>query len=115
VAPGPVDGATAAGGGSVAGAAKNAPKDATKAASETTVLVYKADGSLQCGMGKGASAEEMEKELAGISVASRDKRADGMMHIQACGQATGMANVYEIPLKSLPTAEKRGFRRLRPG
>jgi hypothetical protein len=80
----------------------------------TTVLVYKADGSLQCGMGKGTTAEDMEKKLAGLGVTARSKREDGMMHIQACGQATGMANVYEIPESSLAAAEKRGFRRFRP-
>lgn len=80
----------------------------------TTVLVYKSDGSLQCGMGKGLSAEDMEKQLAGLGVTARSKRSDGMMHIQACGQATDMANVYEIPESSLAAAEKRGFRRFRP-
>lgn len=80
----------------------------------TTILVYKPDGSLQCGMGKGLSAEDMEKQLAGLGVTARSKREDGMMHIQACGQATGMANVYEIPESSLAVAEKRGFRRFRP-
>jgi glucose/arabinose dehydrogenase len=76
------------------------------------VFVSKADGSLQCGMGKAISAEEMEKELKGIKVLSRDKRSDGMMHIQVCGSPTGMINVYEIPASSLAEAEARGFKKV---
>jgi hypothetical protein len=78
-----------------------------------TVFVYKPDGSLQCGAAKGLAALEMEKkELRGIKVISRDKRPDGLMHIQVCGSPTGMINVYEIPSASLAEAEKRGFKKL---
>lgn len=76
------------------------------------VFVFKADGSLQCGMGKAIAIEEMEKELKGIKVLSRDKRPDGMMHIQVCGSPTGIINVYEIPAANLADAEARGFKRL---
>jgi len=77
-----------------------------------TVFVYKPDGSLQCGMAKGLSLEEMEKQLKGIPVLSRDKRPDGKMHIQVCGSPTGMINVFEINETSLKEAEARGFKKL---
>ena len=78
---------------------------------DPTILVYKADGSLQCGKGKGTSVQEMEKQLDGIKVFSRDNRSDGLMRIQVCGHPTGMINVYEIPASQLKEAEKRGFKK----
>lgn len=98
-----------------AGAVKKEGNSAVSSSTNTannTVLVYKADGSLQCGAGKGLALDDMEKELKGIRVLSRDKRADGKMHIQLCGSPTGMINVYEIPESSLKTAEGRGFKKL---
>lgn len=77
-----------------------------------SLFVFKADGSLQCGMGKAISLEDMEKELKGIKVLSRDKRPDGMMHIQVCGSPTGIINIYEIPAANLADAESRGFKKL---
>lgn len=77
-----------------------------------TILVFKPDGSLQCQAAKGLSPEEMEKQLDGIKVISRDKRPDGLMHIQVCGSPTGMINVFEIPASALKEAEGRGFKRL---
>lgn len=82
--------------------------------SDSRVFVYKPDGSLQCGMGKGIPPEEMEKELEGIKVYSRENRPDGKMHIQVCGSPTGQVNVYEIPASSLKEAEKRGFKKFEP-
>lgn len=79
---------------------------------ERTVFVYKPDGSLQCGMGKAIPVEEMEKQLSGIRVHSRQNRPDGLMHIQVCGSPTGMINVYEIPATALKEAEGRGFKKL---
>lgn len=79
--------------------------------SDSRVFVYKPDGSLQCGMGKGVSPNEMEKQLDGIKVYSRENRPDGKMHIQVCGSPTGQVNVYEIPASSLKEAEKRGFKK----
>jgi hypothetical protein len=81
---------------------------------EGTILVYKADGSLQCGMGKGLTPAEMEKQLEGIKVFSRDRRSDGLMHIQICGHPTGMINVFEISAASLKDAESKGFKKLEP-
>jgi hypothetical protein len=78
-------------------------------AGEGRVFVAKPDGSLQCGMAKGETPAEMEKQLGGIKVYSRVNRPDGKMHIQVCGSPTGQVNVYEIPNSSLSEAEKRGF------
>jgi hypothetical protein len=77
---------------------------------ERRVLVYKYDGSLQCGMGKGKSVKEMAKELEGIKIFSAVKKPDGLMHIQVCGSNTGMTNVYEILASDLPEAERKGFK-----
>jgi hypothetical protein len=84
--------------------------DAAPTAPASTVLIYKEDGSLQCKAAKGLSLEEMEKQLAPIKVYSRDKRDDGLMHIQVCGSPTGMINVYEIPGSAQKDAEKKGFK-----
>ena len=86
--------------------------DTSSKAKDTTLLVYKADGSLQCGQGKAALPTEMERQLSGIKVFSRESRSDGLMHIQMCGSPTGQINVFEIPLSSLPEALKRGFKKL---
>lgn len=73
------------------------------------VKIYKYDGSLQCSMGKAVPPEEMEKQLKGITVFSRENKADGMMRIQVCGTPTGRANVFEIERKDLEAAKKLGF------
>jgi hypothetical protein len=83
----------------------------TATSDQKTIFVYKPDGSLQCQNKKGVAVEEMEKELAGIRVISKDKRPDGLMHIQVCGSPTGMINVYEIPVEKLKEAESRGFKK----
>jgi hypothetical protein len=87
----------------------------SSAATDGRVLVGRPDGSLQCGMAKGKSPEEMEKELDGIKVYARSKRPDGRMHIQVCGSPTGQLNVYEIPTGSLKEAERRGFKKFVAG
>ena len=78
---------------------------------DNRIYVAKADGSLQCGMAKGQTPQDMEKQLEGIKVYSRENRPDGRMHIQVCGSATGQVNVFEIPSTSLKDAEKRGFKK----
>lgn len=75
------------------------------------IRVYKYDGSLQCQPGKGVSVDKMAEELKGIAVFSKQKKADGLMHIQVCGSGTGKANVYEILEKDFAKAEKLGFKR----
>jgi hypothetical protein len=100
-----------------AGAA-NAPKatptpiPGSSMTTPNTVYVYKPDGSLQCGPAKGLSLEEMERQLRGVPVLSRDKRPDGRMHIQVCGSPTGLINVFEVLESSLKEAEARGFKKL---
>ncbi len=75
------------------------------------VYVYKADGSLQCGMGKKIDLKDMAKDLGGISVFSSENRHDGMMRIQVCGQPTGFCNVYEINQSDLDKAIGLGFKK----
>jgi len=90
------------------------PEPATKAAADHNpgrVMVYKYDGSLQCGKGKPVAVDVMAKELAGIQIFSSVKKPDGMMHIQVCGSITGMTNVYEIASKDLKKAEAKGFQK----
>ena len=81
--------------------------DAKKA--QTTVKVFKYDGSKQCGQAGGTDLSSMEKQLKGIKVHSREKLSDGKMRIQMCGADTGQANVYEIPAPDLKAAQKAGF------
>ena len=81
----------------------------TLAPVKSRVLVYKYDGSLQCGAGKVISLAEMQKDLGGIKVFSRKRKQDGLMHIQVCGAATGSANVYEILSSDLKKAKAKGF------
>ncbi len=92
------------------------PQSASSASAPevTSVKVYKADGSKQCGQGKAVDLKVMEKQLAkaGIKVLSSAKQPDGMMHTQVCGAATGTANTYEIAPADLKKAEKLGFSRL---
>jgi hypothetical protein len=76
------------------------------------IRIYKADGSRQCEKKSGIPLDIMERELAGIVVKSRDKRNDGLMHVQVCGSPSGMINVYEINAEFLKQAEQRGFKRL---
>ena len=73
--------------------------------------VFKTDGSRQCDKRSGIALDVMERELAGIPVYAKEKRADGLMHIQVCGSPTGMINLFEIDQTNLKQAEERGFRR----
>lgn len=75
-----------------------------------TVRVYRYDGTLQCGMGKRVSIEDMQKELKDIPVLSSAHLNDGLMRIQLCGSPTGDANVYEIEETHLEKAKSLGFR-----
>ncbi|MFK8137317.1 MAG: hypothetical protein AB8E15_03060 [Bdellovibrionales bacterium] len=79
------------------------------------VKVFKPDGSLQCGMGKPISPEDMQAALdkEGIRVKSAVKQNDGLMRIQVCGSATGMINVFEIQETNLKRSDKLGFDKLK--
>lgn len=81
-------------------------KDLTK-----KVFVYKADGSLQCGMGQKIDLAEMKKELAPIETFSSDNKHDGLMRVQMCGHPTGSCNVYQILASDLDQALKLGFKK----
>ena len=75
-----------------------------------SIVVGKADGSLQCEMKTGLSLEEMaEKQLNGIKIISSRKAHDGLVRIQTCGVETGMLNLYEIQHQDLSQAQKSGF------
>jgi hypothetical protein len=76
-----------------------------------TVVVYKYDGTLQCGGGKEISLETMATELkdAGIRIISQRKATDGLMHIQLCNSSTGAVNAYEIASSDLHKAMSLGF------
>lgn len=98
--------------------APGAPAPSAAANGETQagperVRVFKADGSRQCETNSTSitSPVVMERELAGIKVYSRERRKDGLMHIQVCGSPTGMVNVYEIDQNQLKQAEERGFKK----
>ncbi len=73
------------------------------------VRIAKADGSLQCGMGKSLSLQEMQKDLKGLTIFSSENKPDGLMHIQVCGSPTGRHNVYEISRADLEKAKQLGF------
>lgn len=73
--------------------------------------VYKWDGSRQCERRGAKSVEATERELAGIPVYHREKRSDGLIHIQVCGSPTGIINIFEIDSSNLKQAEERGFKR----
>lgn len=75
-----------------------------------TVRVYRYDGTLQCGMGKRISIEEMQKDLKDVPIISSAHLNDGLMRIQLCGSPTGDANVYEIDEVHLEKAKSLGFR-----
>ncbi len=75
-----------------------------------TTMVYKYDGTLQCGMGTEITLDQAQKELKAIKVLSKVKKRDGLMRIQVCGSASGQANVFEIPTDKVKEAEKLGFK-----
>lgn len=82
----------------------------TQTSKADRIKIYKADGSLQCGQGKKIPLEEMEKELEGIKIYSKENKNDGLMRIQMCGAPTGYNNVYEIEKTDLEKALKKGFK-----
>ena len=80
--------------------------------SETTVKVYKADGSLQCQPDSGLSLKEMAKQLNNITAISHERKHDGKMRMTLCGTPTGYMNVYEINESQLEKALEYGFKKL---
>lgn len=88
------------------------PNAKAKEQSPDRVMVFKYDGSLQCGMGKPIPLSDMQSELKAkkINVHKSKSEHDGLMHIQMCGSPTGQANVFEISKKDLAKAEALGFK-----
>ena len=82
---------------------------ASNKTSESTILVAKPDGSLQCQENSGISLEKMAKDLGRLQILKQFKVNDGMMRIQVCGAPTGMYNVYEISESDLKMATDVGF------
>jgi len=76
-----------------------------------TIKVYKFDGSKQCENIPGISVDEMAKELSGLKILHSEKKHDGLMRIQVCGQPTGQCNVFEILESDWASAEKAGFKK----
>ena len=81
-----------------------------KDAAMKTIKVFKPDGSLQCNQGKSFSVKDMEADLKDVKVISSEKKHDGLMRIQVCGQPTGMSNVFEISDSDLEKAKTHGFK-----
>ena len=81
---------------------------------EHEVQIYKYDRTLQCGMGREVSLEEMAGELktAGIDIVTSRKGTDGLVHIGVCGASTGAINVYVIDRGSLLAAQRLGYQAL---
>jgi hypothetical protein len=85
------------------------PESIQATSSNKNILVYKYDGSKQCGEGKEITLDAMSRQLQDIKIVSMSKKHDGMMRIQVCGAPTGHANVYEISDKDLNKAKSYGF------
>lgn len=73
------------------------------------ILVYKYDGTKQCGEGQEITLDAMSRQLRDIKIVSMSKKHDGMMRIQVCGSPTGHANVYEISENDSGKAKSYGF------
>ncbi len=71
---------------------------ATFAAGDDQVRIYRADGTLQCGMGQERPLAEDRKNLEeiGAAVVSSEKRVLPVMIIQVCGAPTGRVNTFVI-------------------
>lgn len=85
------------------------PASIQEKSSSKNVLVFKYDGTKQCGEGQEISLDAMSRQLRDIKIISMSKKHDGMMRIQVCGAPTGHANVYEISDKDLAKAKSYGF------
>jgi hypothetical protein len=84
--------------------------ESIQATSESkNILVYKYDGTKQCGEGQEITLDAMSRQLRDVKIISMSKKHDGMMRIQVCGSPTGHANVFEILEKDLAKAKSYGF------
>ena len=75
-----------------------------------TVIVGKADGSLQCKPESGLSPDQMAEELEEVNILSSFIRYDYFDEIaMKCGNETGIINAYEIPVEDLEKALEKDF------
>ena len=74
------------------------------------IKVYKQDGSVQCEDVTGTSLEKMSVELSGLTIHQKEKKHDGLLRAQMCGNPTGQCNVFEINETDLIHVEKLGFK-----
>ena len=82
---------------------------ARQAEGQSSVHVFKHDGSLYCDLGSAQSLVEMEEVLFGIPIFSRQKKMTPTLGEKICGKPTGHYNVYEIPQSFAGEAVRRGF------
>lgn len=85
------------------------PQSIQQKSAAKNVLVYKYDGTKQCGQGQEITLDAMSRQLREIKIISMSKKHDGMMRIQVCGAPTGHANVYEISDADVNKAKSYGF------
>jgi len=85
------------------------PKSIQEKSASKNILVYKYDGTKQCGQGQETTLDAMSRQLRDIKIISMSKKHDGMMRIQVCGAPTGHANVYEISDADASKAKSYGF------
>lgn len=85
------------------------PESIQTTSSSKNILVYKYDGTKQCGEGQEITLDAMSRQLRDVKILSMSKKHDGMMRIQVCGAPTGHANVYEISDKDTEKAKSYGF------
>lgn len=91
---------------------KSKPKVSLKEGDLDLISVYKADGSLQCGDARAENIENFQMELHSNNIRYYKSlhESDGMIHIQACGTATGMIYVFEIQKQDQAAADKLGYK-----
>ncbi|MDX8464903.1 hypothetical protein RFM26_04310 [Mesorhizobium sp. VK23B] len=68
---------------------------------DNLVRVYRPDGSLQCGLGRGRTLKEDQQVLSALGghVLSAEKRTIPVRVPQVCGAPTGRTNTYVIKAK----------------
>jgi hypothetical protein len=85
------------------------PESIQATSAKKNILVFKYDGTKQCGEGQEITLDAMSRQLRDIKILSMSKKHDGMMRIQVCGSPTGHANVYEIAEADAGKAKSYGF------
>jgi hypothetical protein len=83
----------------------------TSTESEQKIWVTRADGSRQCGQGKGQNPTQVAAQVqqAGLLVFQSRLGKDGQMHPQMCGAPTGRTIDLEISKLDIRKALSLGF------